>query len=95
MGLELESRKAVNIVELALLRLLHERVPHKTPKHTQALLYIINSGFYRSTEDISRAIGIQNGKLQCLLDSLSKKELVQKTGCLYKPKGIDELWQLL
>jgi len=86
---------SLNILELACLRLMEKRIPRKTIEHSQALLYIMNSCFYKSQEEISLALGIQSNKLSVILDSLARKKIVHKTGCLYKPKCFEEIQEIL
>jgi len=87
----LRAKKNLNIFEVACLRLLDKKISSCTPEHCRAFLYILNSSFYKSSQEISLELGVRNSHLEKILQTLAKKELVQKAGCLYKPKRIEEI----
>jgi predicted transcriptional regulator len=89
------SAGKISIVKLAQLRLLLEKIPRKKTEHNQTLLYIMESFFYKSEEEISQALNLPSKKISKIIQELAKKRLIEKNGCLCRQKPIEEILSLL
>lgn len=71
--------------ELALLRIMQKSIPDATPKHARVLLCIIRQkNNYLSLKEIEQESLVQDHELEKVMSGLSKNNLVQKEGCLFK-----------
>ena len=72
----------LNIVELAYLRLFHERVPCKTPEHVKLLLFLLHNGKYFTEAELRERTHFKFNYSKAL-KKLEKGGIVQREGCLY------------
>lgn len=73
--------------ELACLRLLHERLPHKTLQHVKVFEFLFKKGYYFTAEEVAKESQIPKKLALSILKELSEKRLIEKEGCLYRCNG--------
>ncbi|MDD5162923.1 MAG: hypothetical protein PHD95_01815 [Candidatus ainarchaeum sp.] len=88
------SAGKISILKLAQLRLLRKKIPHKKTEHSKTFLYITDSWFYKSEEEISQALNLSSKKISKITQELAKKHLIEKNGCLCRQKPVEEIFSL-
>jgi len=84
------------ISDLAAIRLLLKKDPNAGPKQVRALLCIMkHKTSYFSLKEIEQSQHIKNGELKKIMQSFSKKQLVQKEGCLFKKIECEALAEII
>ena len=78
----------VTVRELAYLRLLHERLPNKTPQHVRVFEFLFREGNYFTTEEIALKTGTFDKFAAIILEELAENRLIEKEGCLFRCNGI-------
>ena len=77
----------VTVRELAYLRLLHEKLPHKTPEHVKVFEFLFKKNSYFTANEIATATQLPEKTTLLILKQLSKNHLIEKDGCLYRCNG--------
>tara|TARA_Y100000310_G_scaffold342664_1_gene446840 strand:+ start:3026 stop:3298 length:273 start_codon:yes stop_codon:yes gene_type:complete len=78
----------ISVRNLAYLRLLNERLPHKTPQHLRIFEFMIQKGEYFTVQEISEETKTYERFVSLVLEELTENRLIEKEGCLYRCDGI-------
>lgn len=78
----------VTVRELAYLRLLHERLPGKTPQHVRIFEFLLRQGNYFTAKEIALETGTFDKFAAIILEELAESRLIEKEGCLFRCNGI-------